>query len=271
MKITVAGGDRRMKTVAELFIKNGFDCNTEEIKTKSRLLSEINASDAVLLPMPCSKNGFLNSPFANDDVLIEEVFSAGNEKTLFLGGMIPKSEKNAIDYAFSEEFLIKNAVLTAEGALEIAMREMKTALHGSNLLIVGFGRIGSYLAKILKELGASTVVVARSEKSKANAEISGHKVIGTDGLASALPFADAVFNTVPSILFNENELSALKKGAFIIDLASLPGGVDFNSAEKLGVKAIHALGLPGKYAPETAGKIIFEAAMTILRERGISV
>ena len=47
MKITIAGGDRRMKTVAELFIKNGFDCNTEEIKTKSRLLSEINASDAV--------------------------------------------------------------------------------------------------------------------------------------------------------------------------------------------------------------------------------
>jgi dipicolinate synthase subunit A len=205
-----------------------------------------------------------------ENVAIRDVFESGNKKTLFLGGMIPKSEKNAIDYALSEEFLIKNAVLTAEGALETAMQEMKTALYGSETLIAGFGRIGSYLARILKDLGAKTTVVARSEKSKVNSEISGHRVISADELGTVLPSTDLVFNTAPSVLFKEKELKSLKKDAFIIDLASLPGGVDFYNAERIGIKTIHTLGLPGKYAPETAGRIIFEATSKILRERGIS-
>lgn len=271
MKITVAGGDLRMKTVRKLFLGYGFDCNENEIETKKELIDEIKSSDAVVLPTPCSKNGFLNAPFIAEEIPLSVLFSAGGEKTLFIGGMIPEKGENKIDYATDEAFLIKNAVPTAEGAVSIAMQETETTLHGANVLVVGFGRIGNYLAKILKDLGANTCVAVRSEKSKANAEVFGHKTINVSDMAESLSEADAVFNTVPFLLFKEKELSALKKDAFIIDLASLPGGVDKEIAEKKKVKVIHALGLPGKYSPETAGRIVFETVLTILRERGFSV
>ncbi len=271
MKITVAGGDLRMKTVRELFAKKKIDCNKDDIKNEDELLSAIQGSDAVILPTPCEKNGFLNAPLSENKILIEKVFSSGNEKTLFLGGMLPFESERFIDYSLSEEFLIKNAVATAEGALFIAMSEMKTTLYGANALTVGFGRIGNYLAKLLKELGAKTTVAARSEKSKAAAEISGHKVVPVKSMAEHLKSADVIFNTVPFRVFGADELSALKNGAFIIDLASLPGGVDKELAKKHQIKVIHALGLPGKYSPETAGLIVFGTVLQILRERGFSV
>jgi dipicolinate synthase subunit A len=44
----------------------------------------------------------------------------------------------------------------------------------------------------------------------------------------------------------------------VIDLASAPGGTDFNAARELGLKAELAPGLPGIVAPVTAGRIIAE-------------
>ncbi len=57
-------------------------------------------------------------------------------------------------------------------------------------------------------------------------------------------------------------------GALVIDLASLPGGTDFDAAEALGIRAEHALALPGKCAPDTAGALIAQTVLTILQERG---
>ena len=61
---------------------------------------------------------------------------------------------------------------------------------------------------------------------------------------------------------------ALPGGALIIDLASLPGGTDFAAAEELGLHAEHALALPGRCAPQTAGALIAQTVLTILEERG---
>jgi dipicolinate synthase subunit A len=41
-----------------------------------------------------------------------------------------------------------------------------------------------------------------------------------------------------------------------LDLASIPGGIDFEYAKKLGLKTDWALSLPGKVAPLTAAEII---------------
>ena len=60
----------------------------------------------------------------------------------------------------------------------------------------------------------------------------------------------------------------LPGGALIIDLASLPGGTDFAAAEELGLHAEHALALPGRCAPQTAGALIAQTVLTILEERG---
>lgn len=52
----------------------------------------------------------------------------------------------------------------------------------------------------------------------------------------------------------------------VIDLASAPGGVDFEAASRRGIKSIQALSIPGKVAPKTAGSIIKSTIYDIINE-----
>ena len=63
------------------------------------------------------------------------------------------------------------------------------------------------------------------------------------------------------------ELACLPPGAVVIDLASAPGGTDFATAKALGVRAVLAGGLPGRCAPATAGALIAQTVLGMLRER----
>ena len=65
-----------------------------------------------------------------------------------------------------------------------------------------------------------------------------------------------LINTIPSIVVDQSMLRRMNNQAVIIDLASKPGGIDFDYAESIGIKTIHALGLPGMVAPKTAGEIL---------------
>jgi dipicolinate synthase subunit A len=78
-----------------------------------------------------------------------------------------------------------------------------------------------------------------------------------------------VVNTVPARVLDETHLAELAPGALVIDLASRPGGVDFEAAAALGVKVIWALSLPGKVAPVTSGKNIRDTIYNILQELGV--
>ena len=73
---------------------------------------------------------------------------------------------------------------------------------------------------------------------------------------------DLIFNTIPKLIIDADMLSKIGKRTLVIDLASVPGGVDFEAARKMGVKVIWALSLPGKVAPDTAGDIIAQESIT---------
>lgn len=49
----------------------------------------------------------------------------------------------------------------------------------------------------------------------------------------------------------------------------MPGGVDFSAARRAPRKAIHALSLPGKVAPATAGEAVAETVLNLLKETGL--
>ena len=271
MKFVVVFGDARMHTVAKMVRDSGFGCETLGLEdSPTDLQKTIGNADVVILPLACCKDGKIVSPMSNVVTNIGDLFSAGSEKTIFLGGKMPIIDEKHIDYSNREEFLIKNAVPTAEGAIEIALRELNTTLNGANTLVVGYGRIGKYLSEILKGLNCTVSVIARKESSRASAEISHFSSYPT-GNTDAYKNADIVFNTVPVTVIGEKELSALRPSTKIIDLASLPGGVDEDSARAHNIQIIRALALPGKVAPSTAGKIIFETAINILRERGVAI
>ena len=89
----------------------------------------------------------------------------------------------------------------------------------------------------------------------------------SEALPQAAAEADIIFNTVPAVILDKGVLSGLKRDCLVVDLASKPGGVDFETAKELGVQIIWALSLPGKVAPITAGDIIHDTVLNVLRER----
>ncbi len=279
MRLAIIGGDIRMLAAGRLMRECGIECRCfghgeharrfAGIISASDIKTAAEGADAVLLPFPCIKNGYINAPLIDTRIRPEDVFLLGDEKTLYLGGGAVSGVKNYVDYAQREDFLLKNAIPTAEGAIAIAINETKTTLKDANALVLGFGRIGGYLAYMLKALGANVTVVARRIESRAKAEMYGINAVGFEDIEAPLKCADILFNTVPYRVLGEKELSALKKGTAVIELASFPGGADEETARVYNVNLIKALGLPGKVAPLSAGKAVFDAATAILTERGL--
>lgn len=168
------------------------------------------------------------------------------------------------DYFLREELQILNAVPTAEGALQVAMQECPFTIHSSRCLVVGYGRIGKVLARMLKSLDATVYVSARKRSDLAWIRAAGCIPVKTSEIGNLIADADIVFNTVPAMVIGKEEFRRARKETLFIDLASKPGGIDFEEAKISGVNAVWLLSLPGKVAPLTAGDIIAETVLNIL-------
>lgn len=192
--------------------------------------------DYIVLPLPVSNNGItVNTPLSKKLLSISEVLEKAGEKTIVFGGKIgqtlkdycERSQIELIDYFEREELAVLNAVPTAEGTLQLVMEELPTTLFGSNCLVTGFGRISKVLVKLLTAMGANVTVAARRFSDLAWGEIYGCRTVHMSELSKAVEDCDLVINTVPYKLFDYRVLSKLKDGCLVIDLASKPGGADF--------------------------------------------
>ncbi|MDP4132636.1 MAG: dipicolinate synthase subunit DpsA [Bacillota bacterium] len=277
-KFTVIGGDLRSCAAAESLINAGYNADTFLLEEASCLPCCIAAgtlpeSDFYILGLPATTDGvFINAPLSSRFLSLEDFFNKIPASSYVFGGMVGSeiyslADAKGIkifDYYKREELQILNSIPTAEGAIEIAMREMPITLHGSRSLVIGYGRIGKVLAPDLEALGSIVTATSRSHEGRAWIKAAGLDAADTGDMCSALSEADVIFNTVPFKILTEKELSCLKKSALVIDLASKPGGVDLASAKALGVKVIWALSLPGKCAPLTAGRIISDTILNML-------
>lgn len=279
----IIGGDLRQIYLAKKLQKDKnevFVCGFEnfvgfdKLKLKSLKISDlISSSKYIILSVPASRNKkVINAPFSNSDIVLsEKLFSNLKNKVVFAGivsSLIEDVKPSGLyirDYYQREDFLIPNALLTAEGAVSIALKEYGKSIFSSRCLVVGFGRIGKILAKLLKNMGAKVTVSARSVKDVSLAKISGFETTNVSKINEKADF-DLIFNTVPALVLNEDVLGYLSSARMIIDLASSPGGTDKLAAEELGIKLIPALGIPGKCFPEAAGEIIADVIYKMIEE-----
>ncbi len=231
--------------------------------------------DAVVLPLPYSTDGEnINTADGCEKIKVQDIFKKLSKPLVVLAGKcdrkIAKEAEKAgvqlVDYLEREDLQILNAIPTAEGAIQIAMQETKHTIHSSKCLIVGNGRIGKILAKMLAGIGAEVTIAARKNRDYVQAFANGFKSTSICDLYERIGEFDIIFNTVPSLILDSDLLIKTRRNALVIDLASKPGGVDFESARKLGTKVIWALSLPGKVAPDTAGDTIGKTILTILDE-----
>ena len=266
----VLGGDLRSAAAEKILSENfetrlfGFDGVSEKAIEET-----LENADFALLPLPCTKDGKnLYTPFSKSETPLEKILMSP-EKTIFFGANIPEKIKDGkhifIDIFARDDLKILNAVPTAEGAIAEAILKTEKTLWKSNCLVVGFGNIGKALALRLKALGANVTVSARKPRDLAEISAFGISPVETANIAEFLGDADIVFNTVPTEVIGKKELSAAKKDALFIDLASKPGGIDFSFAEKAGISVLWLLSLPGKTAPKTAGEIIAKTIFNILK------
>lgn len=278
----IVGGDKRQLFLARAIsdsccdvLLGGFDklAGAQEL-TLADVKTAIFESDAVIFPLPSVRTDrSINTPFSDRKVILDTEETAElmrkpvfvSMRDRFIKAYPELKDAHIFDYAAKEEFAILNALPTAEGALECAMSNFEGTISGSKCLIVGFGRIGKLLAKILSSLNADVTVCARKESDFAYITAFGYKSRDTRKLKSVRGY-DIVFNTVPSMIFDKGLLMNTDRNTLIIDLASAPGGVDFESAHRYRLDAVRALSLPGKCAPKTAGEIIKTTIFNIIKE-----
>ncbi|MCI8360123.1 MAG: dipicolinate synthase subunit DpsA [Clostridiales bacterium] len=285
--IAVIGGDNRQGYLADALAGDGMDVIVNGLEKypglhKTRFISDtaeaIEQADILILPVPVSHDGVtVNAPYSYAVIYLSDILAMAAPDQLILGGKIDAGLRasladqglRAIDYLAREELSVRNAVPTVEGALAIAINETPITLFGSRCLVIGYGRLGKVLAACLKHLGAQVTVSARKQSDLAWILTAGCRPVQTAGIYEELDGYDVIFNTAPALLLGRRELQKCRQDTVIIDLASAPGGLDYDAAQQLGIKAIQALSLPGKTAPASAALIIKDTIFNIIREETV--
>lgn len=274
--MTILGGDEREVILGESLSKEnftvqyvGFEKYPGPVVLKNKDLDESLASAYVTI-VPLSgidEHGKILTSFSLEEIILTfnklEKLKSGS---LFIAGSMPAKVKKylvsrkikVIESADEDELAYLNAVPTAEGALQMAMEHSKITLYKSNCAVLGFGRCAKALALRLGALGSNVSIVARDFSSLYEAELYGYKQINIKDFVSRAVDFDFIFNTIPAPVLTEDSIKNLNKETLLFDLASKPGGIDFLAAKKYSIQFLHVLGLPGKVAPVSVGKILFQ-------------
>lgn len=283
----IVGGDKRITILAKGLLKDGnnvytFANKVEEIEEIEKIGDiEKYSYDIVISSMPLTKdNKNVYAPLSDKKISLEELKKISEGKN-FIAGKIPKDFENiqnksnvtitneiydnikmqskaikCFDILKDEVTTILNTIPTAEGAIQIAMEETDYTLNGMKVLVIGFGRVGKTLANMLEKMGLEVYCEARKEADLAWIKAYGYKPIPLEKMKDNLCKMDIIFNTVPFQILDKSTLILINRNTLIVDLASAPGGVDYDVAKRLGLKAILASALPGKVAPNTAAEYL---------------
>lgn len=282
----IIGGDLRTIKLAQKLAEDGNEVYTygleqaEDLKNMSNiyfaesLKEAIQLADIAIGPIPFSSNGVeINTPFSNKKITVRECMHAINAKVLIAGNLAPEVYELAndeyveiIDIMKREELAVLNTIATAEGAIEIAIANTSKILHRSEVLVVGFGRIGKVLSRKLAALSVKVTCADKKDAELAWIKAFGYEEVNINSLDKNLEKYDIIINTVPALILTKERLQYIKKDCLLIDLASNPGGIDREEAKKRKLKLIWALALPGKVAPDTTAEFIKRTLYNIIKK-----
>ena len=311
-RFAVIGGDLRMTHLCKRLTEGGYAVSTlgcgqdclpdgepiprreEEgtLRVCTSLGGVTEKADALILPLPATRDGMTihcpRDPACTVSLQAIADLMIRSPRLLLFGGKLPMefldaARKNGItedritDYYDSEVLQLRNAYLTAEAALMTAMELTDCTLRGTHVAVLGYGRIGKYLSRLLCGLGAEVTVCARREESLFEAAAEGcHPLRMTDsdamgGLTPLCRGHAVLFNTIPAHVLSRDLLVGLERDTLLIDLASAPFGVHDRDVREAtagnGLRYLRAPSLPGSYAPRTAGEIIAECILGDLFQR----
>ena len=241
----------------------------QTITASSSLVEAIESSKYIIGPTPFCKDKSYITSATSLGILIEDFVNACSPEQTVYAGAIPnhvlemarKRGLHFVDIMTWEPVSMLNSIATAEGAICEAIRNSIVNLQGSNVLILGFGRCGQIIAKKIASLDANVSVSVRKEDVLSLAFAYGYEGILLDELEEHVGKYDFIFNTIPAMVLPKNLLMKINAETAIIDIASSPGGVDFNFANDHCYNAGLYLGLPGLMSPKSSAKIQMDAIL----------
>ena len=236
MRILICGQGEREKQLRALCPAHG------------HLLPEHGPWDAVILPLPRSS---LPEELADELPRGQKIVCGLTDEAF--DKLALKRGWKLLRVLKDEQYTQENAALTAEGAIFAAAARMNRAIRSASCLVIGYGRIGKALTRLLRGLDAKVTVAARREESRREA---GENSVSMEGIKDILPFMDVIFNTVPAPILAKPALNAVNKNCVLIELASPPYGIDLDAAEEMGRMAFLESGLPGRYCPKSAAEAL---------------
>jgi len=285
--VAFIGGDARQLEVIKKCIQLdaivtliGFD-NLESIftgATKKSLSDDVLKDvDALVLPIVgTDDDGYVESIFCSQRLQLTDDYAAALPPTCvvytgmakpYLKSLLSKHQVRLVELLERDDVAIYNSIPTVEGALMMAIQNTDFTIHGSQVLVLGMGRVGMSLARTLHALGAIVRVGAKRPEQIARIYEMGMTPFYVQELKQHVENVDIVFNTIPHLVLTAEVIAQMPQTAIIIDLASKPGGTDFRFAERRGIKAMLAPSLPGIVAPKTAGQIIARTLSGLIAEQ----
>ena len=147
-------------------------------------------------------------------------------------------------------YVTENADITARCAIGLLYDLLPCTLKNLPILILGWGRIGKCLARLLRANDALVTVFARKETDRAMLAALDYNTQATPDPAGF----SVIINTAPAAI-----LPNCPKDAFKMELSSIMGigGED----------VLWAKGLPAIHAPESSGKLIADTINRLLERR----
>ncbi len=216
-----------------------------------------------ILPIPFTTDGVhLNKSDMKIEALYDRVAPGG----LYIGYDLPRElseliEKNGgviIDVSKSESFLLKNAALTADGALGYILTHFNKAPRDMKIAIIGLGRIGNELLKLLLFMRSRVCVFTRTPtkglmlaENTVDTRLVSYK--DPDKVRHGFLGFDIVVNTAPQRLIGQSDLADLS-GVSVIELAS-----GENMPKEL--KHVRLMSIPATMYSDSGGRVYYEAAM----------
>ena len=121
----------------------------------------------------------------------------------------------------TEEYKLYNAMITAEGAIRLALEKCDMGIALTDVILIGYGRIGKILAKMLVGINAHLTIVVNDNLKLIHAKTLGYNAV----LECDMSNANIIFCTAQNYIFPETTATIidLSTGAKqTIDASSLP-------------------------------------------------
>lgn len=295
--ICLIGGDRRNLELAKLLLKDNDNyvrlyanekmyyeiieskkLENEEKYTNleecTNLEKAIANSNIVVTGIPISKDKeYLTGEYTNLKISLEEFFL--NLKNNFLiSGMVPekfnemlkKNNNKFLDILKDERYVITNAKITVEGIIKYLIENTENTIFNSKILVLGYGRIGKILCNVLKNFTENIYCMPNSKEEEELLNANAINTISKENLNNNLTKFEIIVNTIPKLVLDKKEIELLNKEVFVLDIASKPGGINREIAQKNNIKFSWKLGIPAEISPiacaEKIKNIIYENNVT---------